>query len=76
MSFTTLGLDPSLLATLTALGYTLPTPVQLEAIPAARSTARTIRMCVPQRHKFADNAKLISSRVGRGVRASSFNCRP
>ncbi len=37
MSFTTLGLDPSLIASLTALGYTAPTPVQLEAIPAALS---------------------------------------
>ena len=35
MSFTTLGLDPSLLATLAALGYGTPTPVQREAIPAA-----------------------------------------
>src|SRR3990172_5423226 len=34
MSFTTLGLDSSLLATLTALGYTEPTPVQHAAIPA------------------------------------------
>ncbi len=34
MSFSSLGLDPSLLANLTRLGYTAPTPVQREAIPA------------------------------------------
>jgi len=39
MSFSTLGLDPSLLATLTALGYTAPTPVQRAAIPAALAGA-------------------------------------
>src|SRR4029077_18344444 len=35
MSFSTLGLDPSLLENLTRLGYAEPTPVQREAIPAA-----------------------------------------
>jgi superfamily II DNA/RNA helicase len=34
MSFSTLGLDPSLLENITRLGYTEPTPVQKEAIPA------------------------------------------
>ena len=34
MSFSTLGLDSSLLDNLTGLGYTVPTPVQREAIPA------------------------------------------
>jgi superfamily II DNA/RNA helicase len=34
MSFSSLGLDPSLLENLTRLGYTEPTPVQKEAIPA------------------------------------------
>ncbi len=35
MSFTSLGLDSSLLGNLTRLGYVEPTPVQREAIPAA-----------------------------------------
>ncbi len=39
MSFDTLGLDPSLVATLAALGYQAPSPVQLAAIPAALSGA-------------------------------------
>ena len=34
MSFSSLGLDPSLLENLARLGYTEPTPVQKEAIPA------------------------------------------
>ncbi|OGA08939.1 MAG: hypothetical protein A3D95_09545 [Betaproteobacteria bacterium RIFCSPHIGHO2_12_FULL_69_13] len=34
MSFSSLGLDPSLLENLARLGYTAPTPVQREAIPA------------------------------------------
>ena len=54
MSFSTLGLDPSLLATLSALGYTLPTPVQLEAIPAA----------------LAGGDLLVSSQTGSGKTAA------
>jgi ATP-dependent RNA helicase RhlE len=34
MSFSSLGLSPSLLKTLTAEGYSKPTPIQREAIPA------------------------------------------
>ena len=37
MSFSTLGLHPSLLETLAALGYAEPTAVQRAAIPAALS---------------------------------------
>jgi superfamily II DNA/RNA helicase len=54
MSFTALGLDPSLPATLTALGYTAPTPVQLEAIPAA----------------LAGGDLLVSSQTGSGKTAA------
>ena len=54
MSFTTLGLDPSLLATLTTLGYTEPTPVQREAIPAA----------------IAGGDLLVSSQTGSGKTAA------
>jgi superfamily II DNA/RNA helicase len=54
MSFSTLGLDPSLLATLAALGYTEPTPVQLEAIPAA----------------LAGGDLLVSSQTGSGKTAA------
>jgi superfamily II DNA/RNA helicase len=54
MSFSTLGLDPSLLATLTALGYTAPTPVQRDAIPAA----------------IAGGDLLVSSQTGSGKTAA------
>src|SRR5512134_1334173 len=39
LSFATLGLHSSLLETLTALGYSVPTPVQSAAIPAALASA-------------------------------------
>ncbi len=54
MSFTTLGLDSSLLATLSALGYTEPTPVQREAIPAV----------------LAGGDLLVSSQTGSGKTAA------
>ena len=54
MGFTTLGLDPSLLSTLTALGYTVPTPVQRDAIPAA----------------LAGGDLLVSSQTGSGKTAA------
>jgi superfamily II DNA/RNA helicase len=54
MSFSSLGLDPSLLATLTALGYSEPTPVQSEAIPAA----------------IAGGDLLVSSQTGSGKTAA------
>jgi superfamily II DNA/RNA helicase len=54
MSFSSLGLDPSLLATLAALGYTAPTPVQREAIPAA----------------IAGGDLLVSSQTGSGKTAA------
>ena len=37
MSFSTLGLTPSLCSSLTRLGYETPTPIQTQAIPAALS---------------------------------------
>ncbi|MSQ88351.1 MAG: DEAD/DEAH box helicase [Betaproteobacteria bacterium] len=54
MSFSTLGLDPSLLATLTTLGYSAPTPVQHSAIPAA----------------IAGGDLLVSSQTGSGKTAA------
>jgi superfamily II DNA/RNA helicase len=54
MSFSSLGLDPSLLENITRLGYTTPTPVQLEAIPAA----------------IAGGDLLVSSQTGSGKTAA------
>ena len=55
MSFSTLGLDSSLLDNLTRLGYTEPTPVQREAIPAV----------------LAGGDLLVSSQTGSGKTAKS-----
>jgi superfamily II DNA/RNA helicase len=54
MSFSSLGLDPSLLENLTRLGYTTPTPVQREAIPAV----------------LAGGDLLVSSQTGSGKTAA------
>jgi len=54
MSFSLLGLDASLLSNLTRLGYTEPTPVQREAIPAA----------------LAGGDLLVSSQTGSGKTAA------
>ena len=54
MSFSTLGLDSSLLDNLQRLGYTGPTPVQREAIPAA----------------LAGGDLLVSSQTGSGKTAA------
>ena len=54
MSFSTLGLDPSLLENLTRLGYAEPTQVQREAIPAA----------------LAGGDLLVSSQTGSGKTAA------
>jgi len=54
MSFSTLGLDPSLLENLTRLGYAEPTAVQREAIPAV----------------LAGGDLLVSSQTGSGKTAA------
>ncbi len=54
MSFSSLGLDPSLLENLARLGYLEPTPVQREAIPAA----------------LAGGDLLVSSQTGSGKTAA------
>jgi superfamily II DNA/RNA helicase len=54
MSFSTLGLNSSLLETLAALGYSEPTPVQCAAIPAA----------------LAGTDLLVSSQTGSGKTAA------
>jgi len=54
MSFSTLGLDSTLLDNLTRLGYTEPTPVQREAIPAV----------------LAGGDLLVSSQTGSGKTAA------
>ncbi len=64
MTFETLGLHASILKTLTEAGYTKPTPVQEQAIPAAiagrdllvssqTGSGKTAAFMLPALHKFA-----------------------
>ena len=64
--FRALGLSDTLIATLTALGYEEPTPVQLEAIPlmlarhdllaqAATGTGKTAAFALPMLHRIVEN---------------------
>jgi superfamily II DNA/RNA helicase len=65
MTFDTLGLNPSIIKALTEAGYTVPTPVQEKAIPAAISgqdllvssqtgSGKTAAFMLPSLHKLAD----------------------
>jgi ATP-dependent RNA helicase DeaD len=65
--FASLGLDPRLLAALTALGYEEPTPVQVAAIPpllegrdvlaqAATGTGKTAAFALPLLHRLTPDA--------------------
>ncbi len=65
--FASLGLDPRLLAALTALGYEEPTPIQLAAIPpllagsdvlaqAATGTGKTAAFALPLLHQLTPSA--------------------
>jgi ATP-dependent RNA helicase DeaD len=66
-AFTSLGLDPRLLAGLTALGYEEPTPIQVAAIPpllagrdllaqAATGTGKTAAFALPLLHRLTPGA--------------------
>jgi superfamily II DNA/RNA helicase len=65
MTFEALGLHPSILKALTESGYTKPTPVQEQAVPAAiagrdlmvssqTGSGKTAAFMLPALHKFAD----------------------
>src|SRR6476469_7157702 len=64
MSFEALGLDASIVQAVTAAGYTIPTPVQEQAVPAAiagrdllvssqTGSGKTAAFMLPALHKFA-----------------------
>ena len=68
VGFATLGLNDSLIATLTALGYEEPTPIQREAIPpllagrdllgqAATGTGKTAAFALPLVQRIADEGR-------------------
>ena len=50
MSFADLGLTPELLRAVAELGYTTPTPIQIQAIPAvlADRTVTGANRCAPE----------------------------
>jgi len=63
MSFTTFNLDPSIMAGVTALGYTIPTPIQTKSIPpimegcdliglAQTGTGKTAAFVLPVLHRL------------------------
>ncbi len=68
MTFEEIGLHASLLKSLTEAGYTVPTPVQQQAVPAAiagrdllvssqTGSGKTAAFMLPALHKFASDAK-------------------
>lgn len=74
MSFTTLGLNLSLLDTLSEIGYTEPTPIQKEVIPlvlrgrdilgaAQTGTGKTAAFALPILHKLLSGGKQPSARA-------------
>ena len=75
MTFESLNLDPAILQALAAAGYTVPTPVQAKAIPAALAghdlmvsaptgTGKTAAFVLPALMRLAQPAK----KAGRGPR--------
>lgn len=74
MSFTTLGLNPSLLETLEDIGYREPTPIQTQVIPlvlrgrdilgaAQTGTGKTAAFALPILHKLSSGGKQPSARA-------------
>lgn len=74
MSFTTLGLAPSLLQTLEDIGYREPTPIQTQVIPlvlrgrdilgaAQTGTGKTAAFALPILHKLLSGGKQPSARA-------------
>jgi ATP-dependent RNA helicase RhlE len=83
MSFSNLGLSDAIVRAVTEHGYTIPTPIQLQAIPAVLAggdllagaqtgTGKTAGFTLPILHRLSTDAKgaaLTSSTSARSVRA-------
>ena len=76
MSFASLGLSDALVRAVTERGYTVPTPIQRQAIPAVLSggdllagaqtgTGKTAGFTLPILHRLAANNGSITSAGGR-----------
>ncbi|PRC91081.1 DEAD/DEAH box helicase [Solimicrobium silvestre] len=75
MTFEQIGLHASLLKALTEAGYTKPTPVQQQAVPAAiagrdllvssqTGSGKTAAFMLPALHKFASNEQINDTAAG------------
>ncbi|QIR40048.1 DEAD/DEAH box helicase [Tolypothrix sp. PCC 7910] len=76
MSFSTLGLSNEIIRAVTELGYTKPTPIQMQAIPAVLSgsdllagaqtgTGKTASFTLPLLHRLSSDQSLRSTANGR-----------
>ena len=79
MPFTNLGLSEPILRAIADAGYTTPTPIQLQAIPAVLSggdllagaqtgTGKTAGFTLPILHRLSTTAKPVNPHAGRPIR--------
>ena len=79
MPFTTLGLSEPILRAIADAGYTTPTPIQLQAIPAVLSggdllagaqtgTGKTAGFTLPILHRLSTTGKPVNPHAGRPIR--------
>ena len=79
MPFTTLGLSEPILRAIADAGYTTPTPIQMQAIPAVLSggdllagaqtgTGKTAGFTLPILHRLSTTAKPVNPMSGRPIR--------
>ncbi len=79
MPFTTLGLSEPILRAIADAGYTTPTPIQMQAIPAVLSggdllagaqtgTGKTAGFTLPILHRLSTTAKPVNPHAGRPIR--------
>lgn len=75
MSFSNLGLSPEIIRAVTERGYTKPTPIQIQAIPAVLAggdllagaqtgTGKTASFTLPLLHQLSSNKNVKSSSTG------------
>ncbi|QLE55199.1 DEAD/DEAH box helicase [Nostoc sp. TCL26-01] len=80
MSFSHLGLSPEIIRAVTERGYTKPTPIQMQAIPAVLSgsdllagaqtgTGKTASFTLPLLHRLSENSVKSTSNKSSAIRA-------
>ncbi|MDH5516904.1 MAG: DEAD/DEAH box helicase [Gammaproteobacteria bacterium] len=75
MNFTTLGLSPAILQTLTEKGYQSPTPIQLQAIPAILAGNDVMAAAQTGTGKTAGFTLPLIERLSKGPRAPANHVR-